>query len=135
MDKLDAYIAFFENIRRDNLGDLDALVTPDVRFKDPFNDVVGVSAMRACLALAFDHGNPSFAVKDRARGANGAYLLWRYDNGAGFAFDGMSEIRLADDGHIAAHIDHWDSGEHLYLKLPVLGWLVGLVRRRLKVRA
>ena len=62
------------------------------------------AAMRACLALAFDHGNPSFAVKDRARGANGAYLLWRYDNGAGFAFDGMSEIRLADDGRIAADL-------------------------------
>jgi steroid Delta-isomerase len=135
MDKLDAYIAFFENIRRDNLGELDALVTPDVRFKDPFNDVAGVDAMRACLAMAFDHGTPRFTVKDRARGAHGAYLLWHYDNGAGFAFDGMSEIRLADDGRIAAHIDHWDAGEHLYLKLPVLGWLVGLVRKRLKVRA
>ena len=135
MDKLDAYIAFFENIRRDNLLELDALVAPDVRFKDPFNDVVGAAAMRACLAMAFDHGNPSFKVKDCARGAQGAYLLWHYDNGAGFAFDGMSEIRFAGDGRIAAHIDHWDAGEQLYAKLPVLGWLVGLVAKRLKARA
>jgi len=135
MDKLDAYIAFFENIRRDNLAELDALVVPDVRFKDPFNDVTGVAAMRACLAMAFDHGTPRFQVKDRARGANGAYLLWRYDNGAGFAFAGMSEIRFAADGRIAVHIDHWDAGEQLYAKLPVLGWLVGLVRKRLKARA
>ena len=133
MDKLDAYVAFFETIRRDNLAALDALVTPDVRFKDPFNDVTGVEKMRTALAMAFDHGTPRFTVRDKARGAAGAYLLWHYDQGNGFAFDGMSEIHFAADGRISAHIDHWDASTEVYAKLPVLGWLVGLVRRRLKV--
>ena len=133
MDRLDAYVAFFETIRRDNLDALDTLVTPDVRFKDPFNDVTGVEKMRTALAMAFDHGTPRFTVRDKARGAQGAYLLWRYDQGNGFAFDGMSEIRVAPDGRICAHIDHWDASTEVYLKLPVLGWLIGLVRRRLKV--
>ncbi len=135
MDRLDAYVAFFETIRRDTLGELDALVTPDVRFKDPFNDVTGVDKMRAALAMAFDHGTPRFTVRDKARGATGAYLLWHYDQGNGFAFDGMSEIHFAADGRISAHIDHWDASTEVYAKLPVVGWLVGLVRRRLKVPA
>jgi len=133
MDRLDAYVAFFETIRRENLDALGTLVTPDVRFKDPFNDVTGVEKMRAALAMAFDHGTPRFTVRDKARGSAGAYLLWRYDQGNGFAFDGMSEISFAADGRICAHIDHWDASREVYAKLPVVGWFIRLVQARLKV--
>jgi hypothetical protein len=34
---------------------------------------------------------------------------------------------------VAEHIDHWDSGEQFYRRLPVLGWLIGLVRKRLSL--
>ena len=134
MDRLDDYVAFFERISLDRLGDLDALVVPDVRFKDPFNDLRGVENMRAALAMAFEHGKPRFEVIDRARGSHAAYLLWRYTHGPGFALEGMSEIRFAPDGRIAEHIDHWDSGAQFYARVPVLGWLIGLVRNRLRVR-
>jgi hypothetical protein len=133
MERLDAYIAFFENIARDRLHELDALVTQDVRFKDPFNDVTGVDKMRAALAMAFDHGTPRFRVRDKALGAHAAFLLWHYDQGNGFAFDGTSEIRFAPDGRICAHIDHWDSGAEIYAKLPVIGWILARIRDRLKV--
>ena len=134
-DVLDAYVAFFETLRRDTLDGLDALVTADVRFRDPFNDVVGVPAMKKALDAAFDHGTPKFEVTDRARGTKGAYLLWRFTNGAGFEIEGMSEIRFAPDGRVAAHLDHWDSGTQFYLRLPVIGRIVALVRNRLRVRA
>jgi len=58
----------------------------------------------------------------------------RYSHGPGFALEGMSEIRFAPDGRIAEHIDHWDSGAQFYARIPVLGWLIGLVRNRLRVR-
>ena len=45
----------------------------------------------------------------------------------------MSEIRFAPDGRVRAHIDHWDASREVYRKLPVLGWLIGLVAARLKV--
>ncbi|MBI1245242.1 MAG: nuclear transport factor 2 family protein [Alphaproteobacteria bacterium] len=133
-DRLDDYITYFERLSPDRLDDLDALVMPDVRFKDPFNDVHGAVAMKKALAMAFEHGTPRFEVIDRARGERAAYLLWRYVHGTGFAFEGMTEIRLAPDGRIAEHIDHWDSGSVLYAHVPVLGWFVRLVRDRLKVR-
>jgi steroid delta-isomerase len=133
-DRLDDYVAFFERLSLDRLDALDALVTPDVRFKDPFNDLRGVEGMRAALAAAFDHGPPRFEVIDRARGSAAAYLLWRYTHGSGFAFEGMSEIRFAPDGRIAEHIDHWDSGTHVYMRVPVLGWFARLIRDRFRVR-
>ncbi len=133
MDMLDAYVAYFERLSPETLGELDALVTPDVRFKDPFNDLRGVADMRRAMAMAFDHGTPRFEVIDRARSSHAAYLLWRYALGTGFVIEGMSEIRFAPDGRIAEHIDHWDSGSQFYSRIPVLGWLIGLVRRRLRV--
>ncbi|MBL8833435.1 MAG: nuclear transport factor 2 family protein [Rhodospirillales bacterium] len=133
-DRLDDYVAFFERIALDRLDELDALVVPDVRFKDPFNDLRGVANMRKALAMAFEHGTPRFEVIDRARGHQAAYLLWRYTHGPGFALEGMSEIRFAPDGRIAEHIDHWDSGAQFDARVPVLGWLIGLVRDRFRVR-
>ena len=133
-DRLDAYVAFLERLTPERLDELDALVTPEVRFKDPFNDLRGAQAMKRALAMAFEHGPPRFEVIDRARGEHAAYLLWRYTHGTGLALEGMSEIRQAPDGRIAEHIDHWDSGAQFYLRIPFLGWLVRLVRDRLKVR-
>jgi steroid delta-isomerase len=47
---------------------------------------------------------------------------------------GMSEIHFAPDGRISEHIDHWDSGGQFYERIPVLGWLIRLVRKRLELR-
>jgi steroid delta-isomerase len=133
MDMLDAYVSYFERLSPETLNELDALVTPDVRFKDPFNDLRGVADMRKAMAMAFDHGPPRFEVIDRARSDHAAYLLWRYTLGSGFVIEGMSEIRFAPDGRISEHIDHWDSGTQLYMHVPVLGWLIRLVRNRFRI--
>ena len=88
MDMLDAYVSYFERLSPETLNELDALVTPDVRFKDPFNDLRGVADMRKAMAMAFDHGPPRFEVIDRARSDHAAYLLWRYTLGSGFVIEG-----------------------------------------------
>lgn len=133
---LAAYARFFETLTPERLPDLAALVTADVRFKDPFNDVRGVADMIRVLETMYRHGTPSFVVLDTAIGADGAYLLWRFTNDPGkggqpLVILGMSAVRIAPDGRIREHIDHWDSGSQFYEKLPILGWLIRLVKRRL----
>lgn len=51
--------------------------------------------------------------------------------GAAWPVDGVSEVHLTPDGKVAAHLDHWDAGSQFYARLPVLGFLIRLVRRRL----
>jgi hypothetical protein len=133
---LAAYARFFETLTPERLPGLAALVTPDVRFKDPFNDVCGVDDMVRALETMYRHGTPRFEVLDRATGAMGGYLLWRFTNDPGkggtpLVILGMSAVDIAPDGRIREHIDHWDSGTQFYAKLPVLGWLIRLVNRRL----
>ena len=133
---LAAYARFFETLTPERLTGLTALVTPDVHFKDPFNDVRGSGDMIRVLETMYRHGTPRFEVLDTAIGAQGGYLLWRFTNdpGAGgrkFVIVGMSAVGLTADGRIREHIDHWDSGAQFYAQLPLLGWLIRLVNRRL----
>ena len=44
---------------------------------------------------------------------------------------GMSEVAFDQDLKVISHIDHWDAGEQFYARLPVLGWLIRLVRSKL----
>jgi hypothetical protein len=136
---LAAYASFWETLTPARLDTLADLVTPDVRFKDPFNDVRGAARMIACLRLMYDHGTPRFEILDRCLGAHAGYLLWRYTNDPGggqklLVIDGMSEVRFAPDGRITAHIDHWDAGAQVYELVPLLGTLIRLVKRRLQLR-
>jgi hypothetical protein len=39
---------------------------------------------------------------------------------------------FAADGRIARHRDYWDVAEELYEKVPLLGGLMRLVKRRLR---
>lgn len=132
--------AFFAGLTPDSLDDLDALAAPDVRFRDPFNDVTGRDAFKAVFRHMFEATeDPAFTVTHTAR--DGAVAMYRWDftfrpkgRKDAWTISGMSEVRFTPDGLVQAHIDHWDSGRQFYGRLPVLGWLIERVRRRLAVR-
>ena len=42
-------------------------------------------------------------------------------------------VKFAPDGRISEHIDHWDAAAQFYERIPVLGWLIRKVRRRLEL--
>jgi steroid delta-isomerase len=135
---LATYARFWETLTPARLDTLADLVAPDVRFKDPFNDVRGAAHMIACMRLMYDHGTPRFEILDRSLGTNAGYLLWRYVNDPGdgkplMVIDGMSEIRFRADGRVAEHLDHWDAAEQVYERVPLLGALIRLVKRRLQL--
>lgn len=133
---LDAWVAFFETLSHDTLDRLGALTVPEVRFRDPFNDARGRDAVRAALLHTLN-GCPDlrFTVTHRLPADDLAILRWRFEatvTGIGrMDVVGTSEVRQAPDGRVSEHIDHWDSGEHVYLRLPVLGAPLRLIRRRL----
>lgn len=132
---LAAYARFYETLSPDELDGLRGLVAPGVRFKDPFNDVRGVDALIRVTASMFRFGRPRFEIIDRALSERAGYLLWRYtvDTAAGNPriIEGMTELRFDGEGRVVEHIDHWDAAGQVYEKLPLLGAVLRLVRRRL----
>ena len=134
-DAAAAYAAFFESLTPARLGELEALCAPSVRFRDPFNEVHGVAAFRAVLATMFaDLEAPRFAVGDRACSGRVCYLRWSFTartRGRPLSIEGMSEVHFDASGRVLAHVDHWDAASQLYERLPLLGPVLRLVRRRL----
>ncbi len=133
---LDAWTDFFETLSHGTLDRLTALTVPEVRFRDPFNDARGRDAVRAALLHTLNGCRDlRFTVTHRLPADDLAILRWRFEatvTGIGrMDVIGTSEIRQAPDGRVTEHIDYWDSGEHVYLRLPVLGAPLRLIRRRL----
>jgi steroid delta-isomerase len=140
---LQRYVDFFQALSPGRLQDLSDVMTDDVHFVDPFNDVIG----RDKVALIFEHmfrtlESPTFKVTHAASipGPNRAGLL-RWDLHATLKsrgreplrIVGMSEVHLAADGRIREHIDHWDAGQQIYERIPLLGWVLRRIRGVLKV--
>ncbi|MGB0683317.1 MAG: nuclear transport factor 2 family protein [Magnetovibrionaceae bacterium] len=134
---LQGYADFFERLTPSNLCNLTGLVTPDVRFKDPFNDLTGPEGMVAVFQHMFDTvEEPRFAVRAKGLDRQCGLLLWTMTfrtDGKPMRIEGMSEVRLTADGLVSAHIDHWDAAEQVFGKVPVLGGLLRWIGKRLSV--
>jgi steroid delta-isomerase len=132
-----AYALFFEHLTPEGIVQISELCVPEIRFRDPFNDVIGIEAYRRVLEKMFeDTVEPTFIVRDIALSGDTAYMRWEFQfklkqGGADWYIDGVSEVCFDADGRVASHIDHWDSGRQFYEKLPILGALIRMVKRRL----
>jgi steroid delta-isomerase len=122
---------FYENLNAQNLPDIHKFYATDAQFKDPFNDVQGVSSIEAIFSHMFlTTQNPRFKILQRLQEANHALLVWDfYFEKQGFSkpvcIHGTSLISFNWEGSVVRHRDYWDSGEELYAKLP---WVGGLFR-------
>jgi len=137
---LDRVCVFYETLSPQSLEQLGALYTPDARFKDPFNEVQGTSAIARIFEHMFENLNEArFVVTRRLLDGNEAFLVWefrfrfrRMNSGTWQVIHGGSHLCLAPDGRITDHRDYWDAAEELYEKLPVLGALMRWLKRRAK---
>jgi steroid Delta-isomerase len=134
---VDRIVAMFEAMTAGDVHHLHAYYRPDAWFKDPFNEVRGLSGVQRVFAHMFEAlDQPRFRVTTRIVQGAECFLGWEFRfrlrrGGVGkeLLVRGGSHLKLADDGRIAWHRDYWDAAEELYEKLPVLGslmrWLKG----------
>jgi ketosteroid isomerase-like protein len=127
----------FEALSPDSLARLDLLYTADVRFKDPFNEVQGVPAVRGIFEHMFKSlDGPRFVVRDAVVQGDQCFLTWDFlfrmkrFNRAEQCIRGASQLWLAEDGRIRVHRDYWDAAEELYEKLPLLGGLMRWLKKK-----
>ena len=136
-ERLRAYAAAFERLTEARLPGLADHLAPGVRFKDPFNDVSGVDAYLQIFRHMFAAlVQPVFEVHHQALAGGTGYLYWTltFRASAGAAtrrIEGLSRVRFDAEGRITEHVDYWDPAEQLYADVPVLGWVLRRVRRRL----
>jgi steroid Delta-isomerase len=128
---------YFESLSPTALQRMDEIYAADARFKDPFNDVAGIQAIRAIFEGMYrqvDH--PRFVVTRAFCQADDAFLAWDFrfffkgDKTREQTIRGSTHILFNTDGRVALHRDYWDAAEELYEKLPLLGSLMRWLKRR-----
>ncbi len=130
-----AYAAYFESLTPERLNELEGFCAPGIRFRDPFNEVTGVAALQRVFRKMYeDVDDPRFKVDDVAISGATAYLRWRMTFrklNREWEIVGMSEVRFDENARVAAHFDHWDVASQLYERLPLIGSLIRILKRRL----
>lgn len=131
--------AFLETLRPDGMDRLDRLAAPDIHYHDPFVDARGLANVKRVFARVFDDiEDPRYTFTHCARDGDTCFLRWHFTcrpktirQGLPWICDGITEIRFDAQGRVLAHWEHWDAGEQVYEKLPVLRAVIRLVKRRI----
>ena len=120
------YIKLFSNLTPENIKNFDDLISEDINFVDPFNNVKGANDFKNIFYHMFENvKDPKFLIVDFTINKKRVYLKWKMTF---FAFkslqtiEGMSELILNDAGKVVSHTDYWDSLNGLFVKIPFIGY-------------
>jgi hypothetical protein len=126
---------FYENLTPLLLGKIDTVYAGNAHFKDPFNDVTGLEAITRIFEHMFETvESPRFVVTSIIAEGRQAMLAWDFHlrlRGGPVVIRGVSHLCFDDAGRVEVHRDYWDAAEELYARLPVVGALMRLLRRKL----
>lgn len=135
---LQRYCDFFAGISPESLDGLADVMSADVHFRDPFNDVRGLKAVRRVFEHMFGVcAEARFEILDAVHGGDRAYIQWRFhfrlrsESNPREPIEGVSRVVFDSTGRVEEHIDFWDPASGLYESVPLLGSLLRWLRRRL----
>ena len=129
-------VRFFETLSIENLELIPLIYAQDAWFKDPFNEVTGLPAIKHLFVHMFEQVDaPRFVVTGHMLQDDLAFMTWDFHfrmkrfSDAEQCIRGATHFRFDEDGYVAYHRDYWDAAEELYEKLPVLGSFMRILKR------
>ena len=137
-EAVERLVQFFEQLQPQDLQRLPEIYAPQARFKDPFNEVQGLTEIERIFAHMFESLDaPHFIVTERIVQDQQCFLVWdfrfrfrRFDTQSWQTVRGGTHLAFNDAGLVTLHRDYWDAAEELYEKLPVVGGLMRWLKRR-----
>lgn len=138
-ERIEKLVNFYEHLTPESMARFGNYYSDDAYFKDPFNEVRGLVAIRRIFLHMFEQvAEPRFVVLEQVVDGNRAVLVWefryrsRMRGPAGTeVIRGVSHLRLDAEGMVNWHRDYWDAAEELYAKLPWIGWVFRRLARLL----
>lgn len=133
---LESLVQWYQSLTPASLEQIDRYYTEDACFKDPFNE----ANSREHIAAIFQHmfatlEAPRFIIHQCIGQGSETFITWDMEfrlNGRAMNIKGCSHLRHNKAGLVTQHRDYWDAAEELYEKLPILGWLMKIIKRKLK---
>jgi steroid Delta-isomerase len=133
-------VDFYEKLSPADLDRMADVYAAGAYFRDPFNEVRGLPAIREIFAGMFANlADSRFTILETVADEHGALLTWdmtfrvpKWKPETVQTIHGASHLKFDVAGKVVYHRDYWDTGEELYAKLPLIGPVIRSLRRRLK---
>lgn len=121
---------------------LDGMISPDMYFKDPINELHGRDAFKRYVLETIERvERPRMEVLDVGWVTpRHCFVKWTFSgeirslSETPWSVPGVSEIKLAPNGLVQSQVDYWDLAGGLYEKASLIGWIFRGLRRRLQLR-
>lgn len=133
------YADFFESISQETPFEAyEELFDEKVYFEDPFQKVIGLSKVYNIFQHMFKTlHDPRFIVDEIVCDDQCAYLRWTfsYQRNPKYKiekFTGVSRVQFLETGKVLSHVDYWDAAENIYEKVPLLGSILRLIKKRIR---
>lgn len=130
----------FEGLNLNTVDHLIDIYSNDAVFKDPFNEVTGRTAIKKIFTHMFEQvDQPQFIVSKDISTPHEACLTWEFrfyfkNERKQQVIKGCSWLTISQDSLITEHRDYWDAAEELYEKLPLIGFIMRLLKKKLRAR-
>jgi len=129
---------YFETLSLQSVSEVAQHYAADARFKDPFNDVLGVPAIVHIFAHMFAQlDKPHFVITGQVVQGLQCFMTWEFHfgfknfkRGQTQVILGASQLVFSEAGLVTLHRDYWDAAEELYEKLPLVGALMRWLKRQ-----
>lgn len=138
-DFLHDFAHAFSGLHKGNLERLEQLYSDDALFCDPLHEVRGLANIQSYFAQMYANVSElrfDFYAFDQISEGQG-YLRWtmsyrhpRLAGGQLIRVEGCSHL-LWSEAKVHRHRDYFDAGALLYEHLPIMGKLIGWLKRRL----
>lgn len=129
------FMHFFTELTAENLLQIDDVFAPNAHFKDPFNDVHGIDAIRTVFSHMFaTTERPKFSINHFASNQQILFIQWQFSFGKNktmWFINGSSMVTFNDNNQVQEHIDYWDPAEQIYSKVGLLKPLMNFLKSRL----
>ncbi|ROP61737.1 ketosteroid isomerase-like protein [Enterobacter sp. BIGb0383] len=136
---IDRFVNYYTALDNQPQSAMTALYHPEAELIDPFGSHQGLFAIRRYFThllvnvshCRFDIDTP---LSDEQRFVVTWTMHWSHPKVAGgeaLALPGCSVVTV-QDGQVIRQRDFYDGGEMLYEHIPVLGWAVRSVKRRVR---
>ncbi|KZL17997.1 SnoaL-like domain protein [Pseudovibrio axinellae] len=132
------YACFFEKVTPERINEVHALISDDVHFIDPFNDVVGRDSFEKVFHKMYeDVQQPTFKILDLAWSRDLCFMRWDFTCTqkllGEWGVRGLTELHFDKDAKVCAHYDYWDASRHFYRKLPIVGLMIKWIASRASI--
>ena len=136
---MEKFLSTYNRLNKENLHLLRTIYSEDVCFIDPAHEINGLEDLTDYFSSLYNGlKSIGFSFHRSSMSNQEGYVQWdmnfsheKLAGGRTISVPGVTFLRFNDDGKVSYHRDYFDLGAMLYEHIPLLGRLVGSIKRRL----